>query len=161
MNPGSSSILMAYPLRWSIPWHCAPPFLFLQASCHAVPLCHDVQPHLSSQCLFRSSGICHPAPRWQARDSWLEVDLHYCPFTPLFVAWLLTPTPSPRRGLSLAPLALLFSISFPLHPETSKFSLRKRKKHIAEILPMIGVVTPTPMANIKRNSVGAKSPAHS
>jgi MFS family permease len=73
----------------------------------------------------------------------------------------LSPTPSPRRELSLAPLALQFFISSPLHPETSKFSLRKRKMHIAEILPMIGVVTPTPMANIRRNSVGAKSLAHS
>jgi hypothetical protein len=70
-------------------------------------------------------------------------------------------TPSLRREPSLAPLALLFSISSPLQLETSKFSLKKRTKHIAKILPLIGVVTLTPMANIRRNSVGVKSLAHS
>jgi len=73
----------------------------------------------------------------------------------------LSPTPSPRRESSPAPLALLFSISSLLHLETSKLSLKKRAKYIAKILPLIGVVTLIPMANIRRNSVGVKSLAHS
>ena len=73
----------------------------------------------------------------------------------------LSTTPYFRREPSPAPLALLFSILSPLHLETSRFSLKRRAKHIAEILPMIGVVTLTPMANIRRNSDGVKSLAHS
>ena len=66
-----------------------------------------------------------------------------------------------RRELLPLLLGWPHSVSSLPRPEISGFLLRRSAMHIAETLSMIGVVTPTLMANMLRCSVGAKSQVYS
>jgi MFS family permease len=74
---------------------------------------------------------------------------------------LLIPCSSLRREPSPSLLGLPLAFSSPPHLETSNFSPKRSAKYIAGTLPKIGVVMLTPMANIRRCSVGVKLPAYS